>query len=106
MVVSGSKPARQWLPHDHRMRKRVAVCFICDGGTEEEQQSDRLVRIAVHGFTMVQVEGTSPWTYTIGLAPSFDHPELVVTGVPGMAGELITDVVDRIREGQRFDGAS
>jgi hypothetical protein len=82
------------------------VCFICDGGTEEEAFTDRLMRIAVHGFTMVQVEGVPSWTYTIGLAQSFDHPELVVTGLPDGAPGLINDVVDRIREGQRFDASS
>ena len=45
------------------------MCFICDGGTEEELHSDRLVRIAVHGFTMVQVEdatGEADWDFKVG----------------------------------------
>jgi len=82
------------------------MCVLCDGGTEEELQTDRSIRIAVHGFTMVQVEGVPSWTYTIGLARSFDHPELVVTGLPDGAPDLINDVVDRIRDGERFDASS
>jgi hypothetical protein len=89
------------------MRKRVAVCFICDGGTEEEAFSGEFVRIAVHGFTMLHVEANPPWTYTIGLLQSYDHPELVMTGQPpDMTAELLTDVVEHIRQGERYDGSS
>jgi hypothetical protein len=82
------------------------VCVICDGGSFEEMLSGEFVRIAVHGFTMISVESATPWTYTIGLVRSFEHPELVVTGLPTVGAELITDVVDRIREGERFDASS
>ena len=82
------------------------MCVICDGMTREEVFSGEFVRIAVNGFTMIQVEANPRWTYTIGLVQSFSHPELVVTGLPGAAGGLITDVVERIRDGQRFDADS
>jgi hypothetical protein len=89
------------------MRKRVAVCIICDGASEEEVFTGEFVRIAVHGFTMVGVEDTPPWTYTIGLVRSFDHPELVMTGMPfDVAPGLLTEVVEHIRRGERFDASS
>jgi hypothetical protein len=83
------------------------VCFICDGGTEEEAFTGEFLRIAVHGFTMVHVEGVPSWTYTIGLLRSYDHPELVMTGQsPEVAAELLTEVVEHIRRGETFDAAA
>jgi hypothetical protein len=83
------------------------VCIICDGGSEEELLSDEFVRIALHGFVMVAVESTPEWAYTIGLRQSFDHPELVVTGLPDdIAAHVMTGVVARIREGERFTASS
>ena len=83
------------------------MCVICDGGSEEELLSDEFVRIALHGFVMVAVEPAPTWAYTIGLLQSFDHPELVVTGLPDdSAAHVMTGVVDRIREGERFTASS
>lgn len=83
------------------------VCFICDGGTDEELLAEEFMRIALHGFTMTGVDSAPPWTYTIGLEQSFRHPELVITGLSAeTAAELITSVVERIRTGARFDGSS
>jgi hypothetical protein len=89
------------------MRKRVAVCVICDGGSFEELLSDQFVRIALEGCVMVAVDSTPEWAYTIGLAHSFDHPELVVTGLPSAsANHVLAAVVDRVREGERFTASS
>jgi hypothetical protein len=83
------------------------VCVICDGASEEEVLTGEFMRIAVHGFTMVGIEATPPWTYTIGLVRSFDHPELVVTGLPDdSAAHVMTRVVARIRQGERFTVSS
>jgi hypothetical protein len=83
------------------------VCVICDGGSEEELLSDEFVRIALHGFVMVAVQSTTPWAYTIGLLQSFDHPELVVTGLPDdVAAHVMSGVVARVREGERFTPSS
>src|SRR5947209_6271559 len=92
----------------HRTRKRVVgMCLICDGFTHEEAHSGEFVRIAMYGFTMIAVGGSPTWTYTIGLLQSFGHPELVMTGLsPGDSADLITAVVELIREGAVFDAAS
>ncbi|MEY2458368.1 MAG: hypothetical protein QOG30_198 [Acidimicrobiaceae bacterium] len=82
------------------------MCVICDGGSEEDLLNDEFVRVAVEGFVMVGVESESPWIYTIGLLQSYDHPELVVTGQAEEGAKLIVRVVDRIKEGQRFNAAS
>jgi hypothetical protein len=51
MVVSGSKPARQWLPHDHETSTEEASCRVrhLRRSHEEEAISGELVRIAVQG---------------------------------------------------------
>jgi len=83
------------------------VCIICDGFSHEEALTGEFVRIAVNGFTMVGIEAEPPWTYTIGLVRSFDHPELVMTGgAMGDVADLLTGVVDHIRDGDRFDADS
>jgi hypothetical protein len=68
--------------------------------------SRRFGRIALRGFGMVQVESTPAWTYTVGLVQSFEHPELVMTGLPDHAPHLLDEVVERIRTGERFDASS
>ncbi|HEV3226318.1 MAG TPA: DUF4262 domain-containing protein [Acidimicrobiales bacterium] len=80
------------------------MCIICDGASDDEVHTGEFVRIAMHGFTMIGIEGSPTWTYTIGLVPSFGHPELVMTGVSmPTAADLLTAVVERVREGVRFD---
>lgn len=84
------------------------MCFICDGGTEEEWAARTRDRIREFGFTMVAVgSGTRSWTYTIGLLETFGHPELVVTTLAAQSAfGLINGMVDRIRSGERFDASS
>jgi hypothetical protein len=73
----------------------------------DEVMSDEFMRIALRGFTIVGVEASSPWAYTIGLMQSFNHPELVVTG-PSLerAGHLLGAVSGRVRDGERFTATS
>ena len=84
------------------------MCVLCDGVSEGEFSRDMRVRIERHGFTLVSVHGDPfCWTYTIGLIENFDHPEFVVTGLhPGDVNQIITALVARIREGERFDAAA
>ena len=53
----------------------------------------------------VHDEGQVPfWTFTIGLFQSWKHSELVVFGLPDtVAHDVLTDVVERIRGGHRFE---
>lgn len=50
-----------------------------------ESYLEKIVRtVSQHGFLVQAVEGGSepPFSYTIGLAYQFNHPELIITGVP------------------------
>jgi hypothetical protein len=83
------------------------VCVICDGGNEEDLLASEFVRIAVDGFTAVHVLSDLPWLYTIGLVQSFDHPELVMTGVTeNIGGHVMAQVLERVRSDERFSVAS
>jgi hypothetical protein len=84
------------------------MCILCDGGSPQDLLEGFRSRIAEFGFTMVSVgDGTSSWTYTIGLLENFAHPEFVVTGLdPGAASDVITGLVQRVRDGESFTGAS
>ena len=61
-------------------------------------------RIADNGFTMMHVGGPQPWTYTIGLTSTYDHPELIITGLDASsANGAVSQLADRVRRGERFD---
>jgi len=60
------------------------MCDICDGMTFEEADRRDELLIAVNGWMACQVEdGTEPgWVYTLGIHPSFGHPELICIDFP------------------------
>jgi hypothetical protein len=84
------------------------MCILCDGGSAQELLNGFRSRIGEFGFTMVAVgEGSSSWTYTIGLLENFGHPEFVVTGLrPNAAITVMTALVERVRAGERFTSES
>ncbi len=57
------------------------MCVICDGWTYEEALDDLHHRVERFGWALQGVEAPRPWTYTVGLAERFHHPELVMAGV-------------------------
>lgn len=80
--------------------------------TEIEEGLDHIIaqhktHIAKHGFTVQGVlpdENQPSYTYTIGLTQTFNHPELFLVGLrPDDAMGIITDIVELIRKGARFD---
>jgi hypothetical protein len=53
-----------------------------------------------HGWAIVDVEGAEPFTYTAGLGQLLNHPELIMTGMPGeVAGPVLHTAVRRIKDG-------
>lgn len=48
-------------------------------------------------------DGEPPFLYSIGLLQTFDHPELIVFGLePQIASDLLSRIVQAIRDGQEF----
>lgn len=48
-------------------------------------------------------EGQPPFTYTIGLARNFDHPDLIIYGLPAeVAHHLFRTAIEMIKDGTRF----
>ena len=53
--------------------------------------------IRTHGWALVQVTDTNPWSYTVGLLESHDHPELMITGLElDLQGSVIHRIVGSI----------
>lgn len=82
------------------------MCEICDGTTWGEVLLRKHLAIEDKGWTYAAVEGAaggSCWTHTVGLTTSFNHPELVVTGViPEEAAALLEVLCLRIKDGDRL----
>jgi hypothetical protein len=55
------------------------MCKRCEGYSEEEVQRSYDLTIKVHGFVRLQIQNPtgSDWTYTMGLAENFGHPDLL-----------------------------
>lgn len=59
-----------------------------------------------HGFYVVGVGSsvTEPtFSYTVGLTTTFNHPEIIVSGLnPTLAHQIFWGMVDKIRAGHKF----
>ncbi|WP_146401803.1 DUF4262 domain-containing protein [Pseudobythopirellula maris] len=57
------------------------------------------------GWTALSIfDGEPPFVYTAGLSKTFQHPEAIVFGLsPETASRLLSDFVDGLRSGLRFD---
>ncbi len=65
--------------------------------------------IEKHGWASVAVfmvdkdQGQPPLLYTVGLHENFNHPELLLSGIPARtAMGILSPVVDRIKAGESF----
>jgi hypothetical protein len=80
------------------------VCDLCDGLTDGALMARTFERITTNRFTMFSVDGPAPWAYTVGLVESYDHPELVVTGLNVESSSvLLSGIAERVKTGERFD---
>ena len=70
--------------------------------------------VAMFGFHIVQIpagdlaEGSADelagWSFTVGLHHRFDHPELVLFGLPDpVRGTILSDLGQRVVRGERLD---
>jgi len=76
------------------------MCLQCDGYSYEQAMLELDLRIRVHGWALVQVEGgVTSWSYTIGLTENYAHPELAMTTVrlelqSAVIHRLVDDIVE------------
>lgn len=83
------------------------MCFICDGGTEEEFQELVGFEIQLNGFHLQAVAGDrrrNPWAYTVGLLERFEHPELIVNGRGCLdcLSRTLSELGQRVALGEHF----
>ena len=80
------------------------MCQLCDGmdpGVLMLQTRDRIERF---GFTVMAIEASSPWAYTIGLVEKFEHPELVITGLSTQSSyDALSAAAEHVRLGERYE---
>lgn len=83
------------------------MCEICNGATWGEVLLRKHLEIEGRGWSLTAIAGASGgtcWTYTVGLTTSFEHPELVVTGVRyDLAARLLDLLCGLVAEGDWFD---
>jgi hypothetical protein len=83
------------------------MCFICEGGTNEQYNQHLHEQIVSRGFALAPVG--SGWShrgfvYTIGLVDSRNHPELVVINFElGRAVTVLEMLASSVVEGTRFE---
>ena len=82
------------------------VCMMCDGATRDECRLEVHRCITAYGWFIQAVEAGAhnpDWAYTVGLSAGFDHPELIVVGLPYPdAGGLLNALGEQVRDGRRF----
>lgn len=78
------------------------MCKMCDGWSLDEVLADMAAIIRRCGWMLQGVESARPWTYTIGLAEGFGHPELLIVEPMHEGGQVLNELGERIRHGSRF----
>lgn len=82
------------------------MCLQCDGYSYEQAMLDLDLTIRVHGWSLISVTESQPWSYTIGLTESYGHPELMMIGVDqNMQSGAIRRIVEPIVKTGRVDTA-
>lgn len=61
-------------------------------------------RVGWHVVMIPEEEGTPGWSFSVGLFKRFNHPEIVVFGLPlELSGEVINAIGRDIKKGQAFE---
>jgi hypothetical protein len=83
------------------------MCLRCDGYSEDDVLRAIDLNVRVHGFSMTYVEGSRPWTYTIGVTESKGHPDLVITDMEGpSAAPMLRWLYEQIDPADGIDSAA
>lgn len=82
------------------------MCLQCDGYSYEQSMLALDLTIRTHGWALSQITDANPWSYTIGLTESYDHPELMITGLTlERQNSVIRHIVGPIETTGRIDEA-
>jgi hypothetical protein len=82
------------------------MCLQCDGYSYEQSMLALDLTIRTYGWQLTQVTDANPWSYTIGLTESYDHPELMVAGLKlDTQSMVIRKIVDSIASTGSVDHA-
>lgn len=69
--------------------------------TPEDSISDDIDRV---GWSCIKIQDVQPpFAYTVGLIRSYDHPEMIIFGLPEDDFAILTDLVEAVRSGSRID---
>ena len=83
------------------------MCVMCDGMNQEDVRQHLYQQICEWGYALVPVGrgwDDTGWAYTLGLVDAYDHPELVVVGLPlGLELTILDELAEGVTRGQRFD---
>jgi len=80
------------------------MCLQCDGYSFEQSMLSLDLTIRTYGWQLNQITEAMPWSYTIGLGESYDHPELMITGLElEMQNSVIRRIVGPIEQTGRID---
>lgn len=67
--------------------------MLCEGMTEDELDSSIDTKVALHGFTLIQVAADPSWTYSVGLADEPGVPDLVCIGIEQSTQWELVDIL-------------
>jgi hypothetical protein len=72
-------------------------------GIERKLRAD-IEQYGWHVLNVLPGDSHPPHSYSVGLFATFDHPEIVVVGLPGdTAHHLINNLAEEIKEGASFE---
>jgi hypothetical protein len=73
----------------------------------DETESQITALIESRMWWVGMIEGEPPFAYTVGLQRLFDHPEVIVLGLPHDAAIAILNTIgERVRDGERFENGA
>ena len=74
-----------------------------DMGPSELQLLEDVAELGVHIVHVPGEHAESGFTFSVGLWENFDHPEVIVFGLPQeIAHELVNVIADEVSEGRQF----